>query len=160
MSPESARPLRTGTSMPGCQRSRSFASDGCGAQREGLEDAEHLVDALGVRVADGEVADGAVERGGQRPAQVGVGTRLDLAGAPARVLRHRPQLAEQHRLADPAQPGQHEAAFGAAAGDALEDDLERVQLLVPAGQLGRPLACAGGERVAHGVHGSDGIGNS
>jgi hypothetical protein len=28
MSPESARPERTATSMPGCQRSRSFAPSG------------------------------------------------------------------------------------------------------------------------------------
>ena len=142
----------TATSIPGCQRSRSFAPSGARAQGERLEDAEHLVDAVGVVVADGEVADRAVQRGGERAAQVGLRPGLDLARPPARADRHRAQLAEQHRLADAAQAGEHEAALGAAAGDPLEHDLERVELAVAARQLGRPLPGAGGEGVAHGIH--------
>ena len=59
---------------------------------------------------------------------------------------------EQHRLAHPAQPGQHQRALGAPAGDPLEHDVEGAQLLVAPGQLGRSLAGAGGVGVAHGVH--------
>ena len=143
--------------MPGCQRSLSLASDGVGLERERLEDAEGLLDAVRGAVADGEVADGAVQRGRERAAQVGVRAGLDLARAPAGADGHRAQLAQQHRLADPAQPGQHEAALRAPAGDPLEDDVERGQLLVAPGQLGRALAGAGGERVAHRVHAHPGV---
>ena len=125
---------------------------GRGAQRERLEDAQHLVDAVGVGVPHGEVADRAVQRGRERAAEVGLRPGLDLARPPARADGHRAQLAEQHGLADAAQTGEHEAALGAAAGHALEHDLERVELAVAAGQLGRPLTRAGGEGVAHGVH--------
>ena len=122
------------------------------AQGERLEDAQHLVDAVGLGVAHGEVADRAVQRGGERAAEVGLRPRLDLARPPARADGHRAQLAEQHRLADAAQPGEHEAALGATAGHALEHDLERVELAVAACELGRSLPGAGGEGVAHGIH--------
>ena len=89
-----------------------------------------------------------------------VGPGLDLAGAPAGADRHRAQRVEQHGLADAAQAGEHQAALGPAARDPLEDDLERVELAVAAGQLGRPLTGAGGVRVAHRIHASDGIGES
>ena len=45
MSPESARPVAAGTSMPGCQRSRTFASADS-PQGERLEHAEELLDRL------------------------------------------------------------------------------------------------------------------
>ena len=108
----------------------------------------------------GEVADGPVQRGGQRAAQVRVRPGLDLPGTPACANGHRAQLAQQHRLAHAAQPGEDEAAFRAAPGDPFEDDLEGVELPVAARQFGRALAGAGGERVAHGIHGSDGIDDS
>lgn len=121
-------------------------------ERERLEHPQHLVDALGGTVPDGQVADRAVQRRGQRTAQVGVRPGLDLPGAPAGVHRHRAQLAEQDRLADAAQPGEHQAPLGATTGDPFQDDLEGVHLAVPAGQLGRALTRAGGERVAHRIH--------
>ena len=62
---------------------------------------------------------------------------------PARTAG-RAQRVEQHRLADAAQPGEHDRALGPAAGDPLEHDVEGVELLVATGQLGRPLAGAGG----------------
>src|SRR5690606_13546659 len=111
-------------------------------------------------VAHGEVAGRAVQGGGRRAAQVGVRARLDLAGTPPGPHGHRPQLPEQHGLAHPAQPGEDEAALRPAAGDPLQHDLEGVELLVAPGELGGPLARAGRERVAHGVHASDGIGES
>jgi hypothetical protein len=129
-----------------------LGSLGRGAQRERLEHAEDLLDPAGRAVADGDVADRPVQRGRQRAAQVRLGPGLDLAGAPAGADGHRAQFPQEHRLADAAQPGQDEAAFGTAPGDALEHDLERVQLAVPPRELGRPLAGAGGERVAHRVH--------
>ena len=131
-----------------------------GALRERLEDAEHLVDPLGVVVPDGEVPDRPVQGCGQRAAQLGVRSGLDLACTPAGADRHRAQLAEQDGLPDAAQAGEHEAALGPAPRHPLEDDLERVHLAVPPGQLRRPLTSAGGERVAHRIHASDGIGES
>jgi hypothetical protein len=91
---------------------------GAERRRERLEHAEHLVDAVRVGVAHGEVADGPVQRGRQRAAQVGVraGPRSCRRPHPARTA-HRPQLAQQHGLADPAQAGEHEAAFRAPARD-------------------------------------------
>jgi hypothetical protein len=89
-------------------------------------------------VADGEVADRAVQRRGQRAAQAGVRPGLDLPRPPARADGHRAELAEQHGLAHTAQTGEHEAAFGTPAGDAFEHDVERVELLVrPASSGGR-----------------------
>ena len=80
------------------------------------------------------------------------GPRLDLAGAPAARDRRRAQLVEQHRLADAAQPGEHQRPLGPAVRDPLQDDVEGRQLGVAAGQLGRALAGAGGVRVPHGIH--------
>ena len=160
MSPESARPLRTATSIPGCQRSRSLASSGDERRANALRMPRTSSTRSGVVVPDGEVADRAVQRGGQRAAQVRLGPRLDLARPPAGADRQRAQLAEQHGLADPAQAGEHQAALGPPARDPLQHDLERVDLAVASGQLGRALTGSGSERVAHGIHASDGIGDS
>jgi hypothetical protein len=130
-----------------------------GPQRERLEDAEGLLDAVRGAVADGEVAHGAVQRGRERAAQVGVRAGLDLARAPTGADGHRAQLAQKHRLADPAQPGQHEAALRTTARHPLEHHVERGQLLVAAGQLGRALTGAGSERVAHRVHAIEAYGS-
>ncbi len=85
-----------------------------------LQDGEHLLDAVRGAVPEREVADRAVQRGGQRAAQPGLGAGLHLARAPAAPDRHRPQLAQQHRLADAAQPREHETAFRTAARDTFE----------------------------------------
>ena len=87
---------------------------------------------------------------GRRSALVGAG--LELAGAPVPAYGRRAQRVEQHRLADAAQPGEHQAALGAAARDPLEHDVEGAQLLVATGQLGRALAGAGRVRVPDRVH--------
>ena len=117
---------------------------------EGPQHPEHLVDLVLLGVA--QLADRLVQRAGQRAPQPLVGARLELAGAPAAAYGRRAQRVEQHRLADPAQPGQHQRALGAPARDPLEHDVEGAQLLVAPGQLGRALAGAGGVGVAHGVH--------
>ena len=61
-------------------------------------------------------------------------------------------------LPTPRRPVSTSAALGPAAGDALEDDVEAVQLAVAAGQLGRALPGAGGVRVADRIHESHRIG--
>ena len=118
------------------------------ALRERLQDAEHVVAAR----RRAELADGEVQRRGERPAQRLVGPRLELAGPPAAPDRRRAQRVEQHGLAHAAQPGEHDAALRAATGDPLQDHVEGVELDVAAGQLGRPLAGAGRVRVADRVH--------
>ena len=122
------------------------------AQRERLEHAEELVDPVGRAVPRRQLADRHVQRGGDRPAQRLVRPGLDLAGAPEPADRLRAQRVEQHRLADAAQPGEHQAALGPAAGDPFQHDVEDVQLAVAAGQLGRALAGAGRVRVADRIH--------
>ena len=81
MSPESARPLTAGTSMPGFHCSRSLAFAPASRWAKALEHAEDVVDVVGLRVA--ELADRLVQRAGQRPAQPLVGAGLELAGPPA-----------------------------------------------------------------------------
>ena len=55
-------------------------------------------------------------------------------------------------LPTPRSPVSTRLALGPAAGDPLQHDVERAQLLVTAGQLGRPLAGAGRVRVPDRVH--------
>ena len=117
---------------------------------EGLDHAEDVVDVVGLRVA--ELADRLVQRAGQRPAQPLVGAGLELAGPPATPYGRRAEGVEQHGLADPPQPGEHQAALGTPAGDPLQHHVEGAQLLVTAGQLGRALPRAGGVRVPDRVH--------
>jgi len=83
--------------------------------------------------------------------------RLPLAQAvhaAVREVAHRQaaQRVQQHRLADPAQSGEHHAAVGTSRRDPFEGDLELLQLAVTTGELGRALAGAGGVGVAHGIH--------
>ena len=87
MSPESARPFTAGASMPGFHWSRSLAPAPGLALREGPDHAEHVVDVVGLRVA--ELADRLVQRARQRPAQRLVGAGLELAGPPAAGVRPR-----------------------------------------------------------------------
>jgi hypothetical protein len=94
-----------------------------------------------------------VQRGGDRAAQRLVRPGLDLAGAPEPADRGRAERVEQDGLADSAQTGQDQAAFGAATGDPLQDDVEGVQLTAASGQFRRPLAGTGRVRVADRIHG-------
>ena len=105
-----------------------------------------------VAVSRPELAQRHVQRRGDRPSQRLLGAGLDLAGAPAAGDRGGAELVEQHRLADAAQAGEHEGTFRPAVRDPLEDDVERRQLGVAAGELGRALPGAGGVRVPHGIH--------
>ncbi len=117
---------------------------------EGLDHTEHVVDLVAGRVS--ELADRHVQRSRQWSAQALVGPGLELAGAPVGAHGRRPQGVEQHGLADAPQAGQDDGTLGAPAGDPLQHDVEGVQLLVAAGQLGRALAGAGGIGVANRVH--------
>ena len=89
---------------------------------ERLDDAEHVGDVVGLRMA--ELADGGVQRRAERSAQGLVGPGLELAGAPAGSHRGRAQGVEQHRLADAAEPGEDQGPFRPSFGDPFEHDLE------------------------------------
>ena len=158
MSPESARPRTAGASMPGLHRSLSFASGPASPLGEGPDHAEHVVDSSGSGWPSSRTA--WCSALGQRPAQRLVGPRLELAGPPALADRLAAQRVEQHGLADPAQPGQHQRPLGTPPRHPLEHDVERRELLVAAGQLGRPLPGAGRVGIPDRVHDSDGIGLS
>jgi hypothetical protein len=123
-----------------------------GPQRERLQHPEHLFDPVRRPVPHGEVPDGPVQRGRQRPPQLGVRPGLDLARTPLVPHGHRPQLPEEHGLADPAQPGEHETAFGSPPRHPLQHHFEGFELTLAPGQLGRPLPGARREGVADGVH--------
>src|ERR1700712_5731176 len=123
-----------------------------GAQREGLEHSGDLVDPVRVAMAVADLAHRGVHGLGEGEAQRLLGTRLDLAGAPGPCDRAAAQRVQQHRLADAAQPGEHHAPVGPAGGDALEGDLELLQLAVASGELWRALPGARGVRVAYWVH--------
>ena len=141
MSPESARPVAAGTSMPGCQRSRTFASADSRSAKALRTPRTSSIDSWSR--CRGPSSRSAMCSAEDRPAQRLLGPRLDLAGAPAAGDRGRAQLVEQHGLADAAQPGEHEGAFGPAVRDPLEDDVEGRELGVAAGQLGRALPAPG-----------------
>ena len=150
--PAAGRPARRCPAATGRAAWRAPAGRSGRPQRERLEHAEELVDPVRRAVARGQLADGHVQRGGDRAAQRLVGPRLDLAGAPEPADGLRAQRVEQDRLADAAQAGEHQAALGAAAGDPLQDDVEDVQLAAAAGQLGRALAGARRVGVADRIH--------
>ena len=150
MSPESARPVTGGHVDAGLPPVTQLGRGRGLAQREGLDDAEHLVDLAAARVA--ELSHGLVGRGREGSAQSLVGTRLELARAPVGAHGRAAQGVEQDGLADAAQTGEHDGALGAAARDALEHDVEGPQLLVASGELGRALAGAGRVRVGDRVH--------
>ncbi len=127
---------------------------GRGAQSEGLEDAEELVDAFGISMRGRDSTDRHVQRRRQRSTQFLVRPSLDLAGAPSAGDGRRSELVEQYRLPDASQPGENDAAFRSAAGDAFEHDVEGVELLLSTCELGWALAGAGSVGVTHGVHGA------
>ena len=127
---------------------------GSRAQRECLEHPQELVDSLRVSVRGRDTADRHVQRRRQWPAELLIGPRLDLPGTPSSGDCGRTQLVQQNRLPDAPQPRQYDAAFGSAAGDPFEDDVEGVELLLSAGEFWWALACAGSVRVTHGVHGA------
>ena len=150
MSPESARPRTAGASMPGLHWSLSFAAVPASRWAKDLITPSTWSTDSSSPMA--ELAHRLVERAAQRAAQSLAGPGLELAGPPALAHGGAAQRVEQHRLADAAQPGEHEAALGTALGDPLEHDLERGELLVATGELGRALARAGGVRVPDRVH--------
>ena len=117
---------------------------------EGPDHAEDVGDRVLVGVP--ELADGLVQRRGERPSQPLVGPGLELPGPPATAYGGRAHGVEQHGLADAAESGQDDAALRAPVRDPLQHDVERRQLRAPAGELGRPLAGAGRVRVADRVH--------
>ncbi len=151
-SPESARPRAASTSIGGCQRFEPAALRSLSSVRraKAFSTPETWSTRSGVAVAVGHLAHRGVDRLGHRQAQGLVGSRLDLARAPRALDGEAAQRVEQHGLADAAQAGEHEAAVGAAGGDALEHHLELGQLAVASRQLGRALAGAGGVGVPHG----------
>ena len=149
MSPESARPVVAGTSMPGFHRSRIRPGTGV-AGGERLDRPSTSSD-CGMP----ELAHRHVQGGRQRPAQRLVRPRLELAATPVGPDRRRPQGVEQHRLAHAAQSGEHDRALRTAVRHPFQGHVEGRELLVAAGQLGRALAGARRIRVPHGVHGSD-----
>ena len=151
MSPESARPLTAGASMPGLPPVAQLGAGSRVALGEGLDDAEHLVDVVALRGGpSSRTATCSAAHSGRRSALVGA--RLELAGAPVGAHGGRAQRVEQHRLADAAQAGQHDGALRSALRDAFEHDVEGPQLGVTAGELGRALAGAGGVGVPDRVH--------
>ncbi len=163
MSPESARPLLAGTSMPGCQRSRSL-----GAAPPRPVGAERCANALSTprtsSIRSGARCRGASSRTAMCSAAAS-GRRSDWSGRASilpvpqrRLIACGPQRVEQHGLAHAAQPGEHQAALGPAARDALQHHVEGVQLPPPPGELGRALAGAGRVRVADRIHESHSIG--
>ena len=139
---------------------RAAAPGGSGALRERLEYAEERVDPVRGAVPGRQFADRHVQRGGDRPAQRLVRPGLDLAGAPEVVDRLGAQRVEQDRLAHSPQAGEHQAAFGATAGDPFQHHVEDVQFPPPPGEFGRALAGARCVRVADRIHGSHSIGFS
>src|SRR5690606_17654678 len=99
-----------------------------------------------------ELADRLMQRGGEGPAQGLVRSRLELAGAPPGAHRRGPQGAEEDGLAHPAQTREDDGPFRPPTRHPFQHDVEGVELLVPAGELGRTLAGAGRIRVANRIH--------
>ena len=87
----------------------------------------------------------------QRPERAGI-ARLHERGHPAALLGHRPQLLQQHRLSDTAQPREDDSPLSSPGAEPVEQDPEARQLLAPARQLGRPLPGPRGIRIGNGVH--------
>ena len=105
MSPESARPVMAGTSMPGFQRSRSLAFGPASRWANGPDHPEHVCH--GVLVGVAELAHRLVQRRRQRAPQRLVGARFELAGPPVAAYGGRAQRVEQHGLADTTQASEH-----------------------------------------------------
>jgi hypothetical protein len=99
-----------------------------------------------------------VQRGGDRPPDRLLRPRLDLPGSPEPLECHGPERIQQHGLADPAQSGEHHAAFRAAAGYPFQHHFELGKLTVAAGQFGGALASPGRIRIPDGVHGIEAYG--
>ena len=87
-------------------------------------------------------------------AKLGLVRNLALRGAEARLLGDRLERVEEHGLADASQAGDQHALLGPPALEAGEQDAERVDLLVAAGQRGRPGAGARRVRVPDRVDGA------
>ena len=74
-----------------------------GLQCERLQDAEELIDPLGIAVPRSQLAARGVKRLRHRQPDRALGTRLDLAGPPCPGQSQRTQGVEQYGLADAAQ---------------------------------------------------------
>ena len=147
MSPESARPGVGGYLDAGVPAFGQFGAGARVAFDERTDRAQRRV-----RVRMSQLAHRRVQGGPHRTPDSLIRPRLELAGAPARAHRSRSQRVEQHRLADPAQAGEHHRPLGSAACDPFEHDIEGVQLLVASGELGGTLTGARGVGVADRVH--------
>ena len=152
MSPESARPRDRGHVDAGAPAAPAACASGAGvALGEGPDHAQHVVDAVRLRWPSSRTAwcralgSGRRSHWSGRASSLPVPQRLRTAGRAQRV--------EQHGLADPAQPGQHQrCARGGPAATRSRTTSNGAQLLVAAGELGRALAGAGGVGVPDRVH--------
>ena len=151
MSPESARPLTAGASMPGLPPVPQLGAGGRVALGEGLDHPEHVVDRR--RPA------GARARGPPRAAPRDSGRRSPWSGRASSLPvpqcgadGGRAQGVEQHRLADAAQPGQHDGALGPALAIRSSTTSKARSCSSRPASSGRALAGAGGVRVADRVH--------
>ena len=87
------------------------------------------------------------ERGRPTPA---VG--LDTSGDPAALLGASRQVLKQHRLADTAQPGEHDASSGSPSLGAVGENLECLDVVFSTGQLRRTKPGPGRVRVPTRIH--------
>ena len=126
------------------------------AKRERLEHPQHVPHAV-VAAGHAELANGQVQGRGQGTAQRTGRAGLELAGPPPAPDGGRAHRVEQDRLADAPQAGEDHASLRPPAGDPLEGDLERLQLLIAPGQLRRPLPGPRSVGIAHRIHPNDAI---
>ena len=138
--------------MPGCQRSRTFASAGVSRRAKALRTPSTS------SIDSWSLCRGPSSRSAMCSAEE-TGRRSDCSGRASIFPVPQPRAIAAERswlsstvLPDPAQAGEHERALGPAVGDPLEHDVERGQLGVATGQLGRALPGAGGVRVPHRIH--------
>ena len=165
MSPESARPLAAGTSMPGCHRSRSFVA--APARPVGSDRwANALRTPRNASIRSGARWRGASSRTAMCSAAA-TGRRNDWSGRASilpvpqsRLIACDRSVLSSTVLPTPRSPVSIEAALGSAAGDALEHDVEDVELARPPGKFGRALTGARRVRVADRIHASQIIGPS
>src|SRR5699024_5178373 len=120
--------------------------------RERLEHAEHVIDPVRSAVFHRQFAHRPVQRGRQRPTQLGIGTRLDLARSPAAFSGHGAQLAEQHGLSDTTKAGQHETALRSATRDTFQHHVEGVQFPLSSRHLRWTLPRARREGIPYWIH--------
>ena len=151
MSPESARPVTAGASMPGFHWSRSFGAGAGVALGEGPDHAEHVVDVVGVA--------GGRARGPPGAARCDSGRRSPWSGRASSlpVPQWRRTAAERSALSStvlptPRSPVSTRLRSGRPRATRSSTTSKARELLVAPGQLGRALAGAGGVGVPDRVH--------